>query len=215
MRCYEYVYMCIFTCICIYSHGSVDTLNTSYDEVLWICIYVYIYMYMYIFTWICGYLKYIIWWGVMNMYIYMYIYMYMYIFTWICGYFEYIIWWGFIYMYIFAFIYPHGSVDSLNTSYDECFQFMYVKMSLSIYVYISTWIFDTSSRHEMEYTTKLSTPRNGVQTHSKPRINCEYSILYLQLFRDFVLHFVVYSISWCTPFRDGWTLNTSYDELYS
>jgi hypothetical protein len=41
--------------------------------------------------------------------------------------------------------------------------------------------------------TKWSTPQNGVQSHSKPRINCEYSILYLQLFRDF---------EWvCTPFR--------------
>jgi hypothetical protein len=51
------------------------------------------------------------------------------------------------------------------------------------------------NQRSMQYpgVTIESTPRNGVQTHSKSRNNCKYSILYSQLIRGF---------EWvCTPFR--------------
>jgi hypothetical protein len=54
-------------------------------------------------------------------------------------------------------------------------------------------IINTFFHLHIEHEFNIQPSRNGVQTHSKPRINCEYSMLYLQLFRDF---------EWvCTPFR--------------
>jgi hypothetical protein len=73
--------------------------------------------------------------------------------------------------------------------------YRYIYEYVYIYTYHTHKSGSTSGKKHILYpaVTKWSTPRNGVQTHSKQRINCEYSILYLQLFRDF---------EWvCTPFR--------------